>query len=122
MGRAIAEDINDCQSVAGLLEHVQSQLEAIQARLDRLESAQRAPSPAAKPETAANEAVATPPESPEKTPFKAEITEEEVLANSPALAAYLGVRVHVKQIRLVSSRAWAQEGRVSIQASHRLHS
>ena len=53
---------------------------------------------------------------------KAEITEEEVLAISAALAAYLGVRVHIRQIRLVSSHAWAQEGRVSIQASHRLHS
>jgi hypothetical protein len=29
--------------------------------------------------------------------------------------------VHIKQIRLISSRAWALEGRVSIQASHRLH-
>ncbi len=51
-----------------------------------------------------------------------EITEEELLAISAALAAYLGVRVHIRQIRLISSRAWAQEGRVSIQASHRLHS
>jgi methylmalonyl-CoA carboxyltransferase large subunit len=49
------------------------------------------------------------------------ITEEEVLAISAALGAYLGVRPHIKQIRLVRSAAWAQEGRVSIQASHRLH-
>jgi methylmalonyl-CoA carboxyltransferase large subunit len=49
------------------------------------------------------------------------ITEEEVIAISAAVAAYFGVRVHIKAIRLVSSRAWAQEGRVSIQASHRLH-
>ena len=50
------------------------------------------------------------------------IPEEEILAISAALAAWLGVRVHIKQIRLIGSRAWAQEGRVSIQASHRLHS
>ena len=43
-------------------------------------------------------------------------------ARVAALAAYLGVRVHIRQIRLIASRAWAQEGRVSIQASHRLHS
>ena len=49
------------------------------------------------------------------------ITEEELLAISAAVAAYLGVRAHIRQIRLISSRAWAQEGRVSIQASHRLH-
>jgi methylmalonyl-CoA carboxyltransferase large subunit len=48
------------------------------------------------------------------------ITEEEVLAISAAVAAYLGVRAHIKQIRLVSGGAWAQQGRVSIQASHRL--
>jgi methylmalonyl-CoA carboxyltransferase large subunit len=46
------------------------------------------------------------------------ITEEEVLAISAAVAAFLGVRAHIKQIRLVSGRAWAQQGRVSIQASH----
>jgi methylmalonyl-CoA carboxyltransferase 12S subunit len=48
------------------------------------------------------------------------ITEEEILAISAAVAAYLGVRAHIKQIRLVSGNAWAQQGRVSIQASHML--
>jgi methylmalonyl-CoA carboxyltransferase 12S subunit len=48
------------------------------------------------------------------------ITEEEVLAISAAVAAYLGVRAHIRQIRLISGNAWAQQGRVSIQASHRL--
>ena len=47
----------------------------------------------------------------------AEITEEEVLAISAAIGAYLGVRAHIRQIRLVSTSAWAQQGRVSIQAS-----
>jgi methylmalonyl-CoA carboxyltransferase large subunit len=49
------------------------------------------------------------------------ITEEEVLAIAAAVAAFMGVRAHIRQIRLVSSRSWAQEGRVTIQASHRLH-
>ena len=48
------------------------------------------------------------------------ITEDEVLAISAAVAAYLGVRAHIRQIRLLSTGAWAQQGRVSIQASHRL--
>jgi methylmalonyl-CoA carboxyltransferase large subunit len=95
MGKAMEEDL------AAQLEQVQSQLSALQARLQNLEGAPGAAGLAA---------------------GQAEITEEEVLAISAALAAYFGVRVHVKQIRLVSSRAWAQEGRVSIQASHRLHS
>jgi methylmalonyl-CoA carboxyltransferase large subunit len=53
-------------------------------------------------------------------PVPAGITEEELLAISAALGAYLGVRAHIRQIRLVSTTAWALEGRVSIQASHRL--
>jgi methylmalonyl-CoA carboxyltransferase large subunit len=108
MGKAIEEDL------AGLLEHVQAQVEMLQARLDQLEGAQNALGPAAR------QAVA--PAALSAEPVKAEIAEEEVLAISAALAAYLGVRVHIRQIRLVSSHAWAQEGRVSIQASHRLHS
>jgi methylmalonyl-CoA carboxyltransferase large subunit len=48
------------------------------------------------------------------------ISEDEVLAISAAVAAYLGVRAHIRQIRLVSGGAWAQQGRVSIQASHQL--
>jgi methylmalonyl-CoA carboxyltransferase large subunit len=48
------------------------------------------------------------------------ITEDELLAISAAIGAFLGVRAHIRQIRLVSTAAWAQQGRVSIQASHRL--
>jgi methylmalonyl-CoA carboxyltransferase large subunit len=48
------------------------------------------------------------------------ITEDEVLAISGAVAAYLGVRAHIRQIRLLSGNAWAQQGRVTIQASHQL--
>ncbi len=53
-------------------------------------------------------------------PATAAITEEELLAISAAIGAYLGVRAHIRQIRLRSSNAWAQQGRVSIQASHML--
>jgi methylmalonyl-CoA carboxyltransferase large subunit len=49
-------------------------------------------------------------------------TEEEILAISAAVAAYLGVRVRIRQVRLVASGAWAQQGRASVQASHQLHS
>ncbi|HSW40843.1 MAG TPA: hypothetical protein VLL97_15280 [Acidobacteriota bacterium] len=50
-----------------------------------------------------------------------EITEDEIIAISAALGAYLGVQVRIKRIRLLSSRAWAQQGRAWIQASHNLH-
>jgi len=49
------------------------------------------------------------------------ISEEEVLAISAAIAAWLGVHAHIRQIRLIRTGAWAQQGRVTIQASHRLH-
>ena len=49
------------------------------------------------------------------------ISEEEVIAISAAVAAFLGERAHIRQIRLVSSPSWAQQGRVWVQASHRLY-
>ena len=51
---------------------------------------------------------------------RATMTDDEMLAVSAAIAAYLGVRAHIRQIRLVSTSAWAQQGRVSIPASHSL--
>jgi methylmalonyl-CoA carboxyltransferase 12S subunit len=37
-----------------------------------------------------------------------------------AVAAFLGKRAHIRQIRLVGSASWAEHGRVTIQASHAL--
>jgi len=48
-----------------------------------------------------------------------EIPEEILLVLSAAVAAFLGERAHVKQVRLLHSDAWAQQGRVSVMASHR---
>lgn len=50
----------------------------------------------------------------------AAISGETVLAISAAVAAYLGVKPHIRQIRLLSSHSWAQQGRATIQASHEL--
>jgi methylmalonyl-CoA carboxyltransferase large subunit len=89
------------------------------ARMERLEG----PGPgaiaiAAAPAPAEAHLAAVPPVVAEPAP--AGITEEELLAISAAIGAYLGVRAHIRQIRLLSSNAWAQQGRVSIQASHSL--
>ncbi len=48
------------------------------------------------------------------------ISEELILSISAAIAAYLGKRARIRQIRLLGSAAWAQQGRVTVQASHRL--
>src|ERR1043165_8528076 len=92
------------------VEELRKQLAALTERLAKLETWKPEPDrrAAAAPEASKIEA-------------EPEITEEELLAISAAIAAYLGVRAHIRQIRLISSPAWAQQGRVSIQASHRLH-
>ena len=48
------------------------------------------------------------------------LSEELVLVISAAIAAYLGKRPHIRQIRLLRSDAWAQQGRATVQASHAL--
>ncbi len=105
------------KDLAEILERVQAQLTALSQRVEQLESA--APKPVIQEEPLAVQAAPEPEPQPE--PAKPEISEEEMIAISAALAAYLGVRVRIKQIRLLSSHAWAQQGRVSIQASHNLH-
>jgi methylmalonyl-CoA carboxyltransferase large subunit len=107
------------KDLAEILERVQAQLAALAERVERLETGmQPAQKDAAESAPATAEPVQTPPP-PE--PPKPELMEEELLAISAALAAYLGVRVRIKQIRLLGSHSWAQQGRVWIQASHKLH-
>lgn len=56
-----------------------------------------------------------------RTPKTADGVSPEILAAiCAALAAHLGVRPHIRQISLVAGGAWAQQGRVTIQASHAL--
>ena len=97
----------ETSELQAIIENLRRQLAAISQKVEQLEMpAAAAPAP---------QSAAAPAE-------PAGISEEEILAIAGALAAYFGVRVHIKQIRLISSPAWAQQGRVSIQASHRLHS
>jgi methylmalonyl-CoA carboxyltransferase large subunit len=48
------------------------------------------------------------------------LSEELILVIGAAIAAFLGKKPHIRQIRLVGSAAWAQQGRITIQASHAL--
>jgi methylmalonyl-CoA carboxyltransferase large subunit len=105
------------KDLAEALERIQTQLTALSARVERLETADSMPPAVEEPLPVQ---AAAEPEAPPQPP-KPEITEEELIAISAALAAYLGVRIRIKQVRLLSSHAWAQQGRVSIQASHYLH-
>ncbi len=105
------------RTLAEILEKVQAQIAALSERVERLEAgAVKVEQP---PDSVSTEVPAAKEAAP-AGPVKTEITEEELIAISAALAAYMGVRVRIKQIRLLSSHAWAQQGRVSIQASHNL--
>ena len=48
-------------------------------------------------------------------------SEEDMLAISASVAAFLGVRARIRQVRLVHSSAWAQVGRMGTHASHHTH-
>lgn len=101
------------------LEDIRSQIVVLSERVTGIEGlvgpAQQRAVPAAKTEIA--EAPATKP----SVAVEAGITEEEVLAISAALAAWLGVQPHIRQIRLIRTSGWAQQGRVTIQTSHGLN-
>jgi methylmalonyl-CoA carboxyltransferase large subunit len=46
------------------------------------------------------------------------LSEEMLLVIGAAVAAFLGKKAPIRQIRLLRSDAWAQQGRATIQASH----
>ena len=48
------------------------------------------------------------------------LSDELVVVIGAAIAAFLGKRAHIRQIRILGSASWAQQGRASIQASHAL--
>ena len=108
--------------LAATLEQLQAQMAEMSYRIQSLEKENAGVhGPNGTAAVAAHLAAAPPVLSePRSEPAPAAITEEELLAVSAAIGAYLGVRAHIRQIRLVGTSAWAQQGRVSIQASHRL--
>jgi methylmalonyl-CoA carboxyltransferase large subunit len=88
------EDLND---PLVLLAQLREEIDALKRRLNALEgSAVRTAAPAAP-------------------------SEEDLLAISAAVAAFLGVRARIRQVRLLQSSAWAQVGRIGTHASHHPH-
>jgi methylmalonyl-CoA carboxyltransferase large subunit len=75
--------------------------------------------PVAAQPPAAEAAAAAPAAEPEKAAD--EFSAELLLVLSAAVAAYLGKRPHIRAVRLLGSSAWAQQGRVFVQASHQLN-
>jgi methylmalonyl-CoA carboxyltransferase large subunit len=107
------ETANSSQ-VAEALESLRRELARLSERVAALEGAVgvKLRAPASAPS-------APPPDN--KRPAEAEgLSEELVLVISAAIAAFLGMKPHIRQIRLLGSAAWAQQGRTTIQASHAL--
>jgi methylmalonyl-CoA carboxyltransferase 12S subunit len=89
----------------------------VQSEVQRLESlieSRSAPAPAPPPQPAPKSAVREQAE---------EVGPETILILTAAVAAFLGKRARIRGARLVRtapSNAWAQQGRVFVQASHNL--
>jgi methylmalonyl-CoA carboxyltransferase large subunit len=95
-------DAPDHETLAAL----RAEVSRLQARITALE---QAAAPTTAPSPAANERAATP-----------AVGEELLAAISATLAAYLGVEPVLRQVTLIGGASWAQQGRVTIQASHAL--
>ncbi len=98
--------MNDTERLLAVIEALREEVRSLGERVAGLET-QLAAVPGA-PAPAADPAAAGP-------------TEEELIAIAAAIAAFLGCRAKIRQVRLVRSATWAQVGRVHIQASHRVH-
>ena len=124
------------ESIQQALDALAAQLAALTARLEKLEAvgsstpaaaaapvfeapAQPVAEPAAAQPRVAEAAIAAPIAEPVKAAD--EFSEELLLVLSAAVAAYLGKRPHIRAVRIVGSSAWAQQGRVFVQASHQLN-
>jgi methylmalonyl-CoA carboxyltransferase large subunit len=102
----MAQNAKTIDDLLVILEDMRAQIAALTGRVAQLEAGAKVQPPAV-----ADVKPAVP-----SVPVKRAVTEEEILAISAALGAYLGVRVHIRQVRLLSSSAWAQQGRVSVHA------
>lgn len=114
-------DASQPEDMPALVAALRADLQALALRVAELEAQQ----PSAAQPSRWGPAVAAAPAGPEPAAAAAAapaaLTEDEMLSIAAAVAAYLGVRARIRQVRLVQSSAWAQVGRATIHASHRIH-
>ena len=110
-------DTVDSSGVVEALESLRHELSRLHERVAALEAA-GGPSHQGAALVAAPVASAAP--TPAPAPVPESLNEELILIIGAAIAAFLGKKPHIRQIRLIGSGLWAQEGRVMIQASHAL--
>jgi methylmalonyl-CoA carboxyltransferase 12S subunit len=113
----------DLTNVVDALEGFSRELSRLGERVAALEAAAASPVPTAATvkKEAETKAPRLAPSPPPARPAVAEgLSEELILVIAAAIAAFVGKKAHIRQIRLIGSAAWAQQGRVTIQASHAL--
>lgn len=113
MKPAVVNDAN----LAASLKAIQEQLAEFAERITALESSVARPEPSqAAVQPHAPDAPAQPAGGALAEPEP--LSEETMLIISAAIAAFIGKRPRIRQIRLVHSASWAQQGRVGIHTSH----
>ncbi len=95
----MATETLDLARVADALEALRREVARLHERVAALEAGRAAPAP---------------------PPAAEAISEEIVIVIGAAVAAFLGKKAPIRQIRLLGSAAWAQQGRATVQASHAL--
>ncbi len=111
-------DAADWSRVVDSLGAIREELARLGERVAALEAtagAAHAPAPASASAPAPGPAA---PPYPDREPTPEGLSEELVLVIAAAIAAFLGKKAHIRQIRLLGSPGWAEHGRVTIQASH----
>jgi methylmalonyl-CoA carboxyltransferase large subunit len=119
MDRAMKTEATNSDQVLEALAEVRRELARLGARVAALEATAGLKAV----DRAGGASPPTPPPAPAAAapPVQAEdLSEEIILVLSAAVAAFLGKKAPIRQIHLVGTAAWAQQGRVSIQASHAL--
>lgn len=87
---------------------LEAELQELRGRVEKLEALLASAKGTASPE----EKKAVPAAAP------GEVSREIILAISAAVAAFLGKRASIRQIRLSGETPWAMQGRATVQASH----
>jgi methylmalonyl-CoA carboxyltransferase 12S subunit len=106
------------------LEELRKQVALLSKRVNALEAQTAVPAPAEAVAATAGKATVTAapaaaaPAVAKAAPASEEVSEELLLVLSAAIAAFLGKKPTIRQVRLVSSATWAQQGLARIHASH----
>jgi methylmalonyl-CoA carboxyltransferase large subunit len=111
-------DDGNSGDVAALLRDLRAEVHRLAERMATLER-HAAVAPGAVAESPATACAVGPNAEPAAT--EPEATEEDLLVIAAAVAAFLGVRARIRHVRLLQSSAWAQVGRATVHASHRVH-